>query len=55
MCIRDRSNTGWEIIGQATANDTSADRIDTAGSVGFSGYVGSAYSYDNVTVTDLSP
>ncbi len=41
--------SGWEIIGQASASDGSVDRIDTAGSVGFGGYVESSYVFDNFT------
>jgi hypothetical protein len=44
---------GWEIIGQAAFSDTSAQRIATAGSVGFGGYTEAAYSYDSFTRTNL--
>jgi len=44
----------WDIIGQGTASDSSAERIDTAGSVGFSGYVENVYRYDNFRRVDLS-
>lgn len=51
----DRWNgSGWEIIGQAAANDASGARIASAGAGGFSGYVESAYAYDNFTVSDVS-
>jgi len=46
---------GWEIIGQASANDAAANRIDSAGSVGFGGYVESSYTYDNFTRVFLTP
>lgn len=41
--------SGWEIIGQASAIDSSGGRIDTAGSVGFGGYVENTYQFDNFT------
>lgn len=41
--------SGWEIIGQASASDSSANRLDTPGSVGFGGYVESSYLFDNFT------
>jgi hypothetical protein len=37
----------WEIIGQATYDDVSSDRIATPGSVGFGGYIEDTYSFDN--------
>jgi hypothetical protein len=37
----------WEIIGQAAYNDTSSERISTAGAVGFGGDVEDAYVFDN--------
>ena len=45
----------WTIIGQTNYADSSGQRIDTAGTVGFGGYVGSSFSYDNVQRTDLTP
>lgn len=44
----------WQIIGQASANDFAPDRIMTAGSVGFSGYIETAYRYDNFVRTNLA-
>jgi hypothetical protein len=35
------------VIGSATVTDTSAQRLSTAGSAGFGGYVEAAYRYDN--------
>jgi hypothetical protein len=43
----------WTVIGQATANDAAANRIATAGSVAFGGYVEAAYTFDNFTRVDL--
>jgi hypothetical protein len=45
--------SGWEVIGQATATDTSAERIATAGSVGFGGYVEAAYTFDDFSRSNL--
>jgi hypothetical protein len=39
--------TGWQTLGQAVVTDNSAQRIRTAGSVGFGGYREASYSYDN--------
>lgn len=51
----ERNNGGsWQIIGQAVYSDSSAQRIVTAGSVGFSGYVETSYSYDNFVRTNLT-
>jgi hypothetical protein len=47
------TGSGWQIIGQASATDSSAQRIQTAGSVGFSGYTEAAYVFDNFTRTNL--
>lgn len=47
--------TGWEILGQTTFNDTSPNRIDTAGSVGFGGHTESNYRYDNFTRLFVTP
>jgi hypothetical protein len=47
--------SGWEIIGQAGVSDAAANRIDSAGSVGFGGYVESSYTYDNFTRVFLLP
>src|SRR5690606_11356783 len=44
------NGTTWEVIGQATVNDTAPTRFTTAGTVGFTGYVeGGVYTYDNFT------
>ena len=44
----------WQVIGQANAADSSSSRIASAGSVGFSGYIESSYSFDNFTRVDLN-
>ena len=44
----------WSVIGSANATDTSAQRISTAGSVGFTGYIEDAYSFDNFSRVDLN-
>lgn len=41
------NGTTWDIIGQGTYSDVATDRISTAGSVGFGGYVETSYRYDN--------
>ena len=46
---------GWQVIGQANANDGAANRISSPGSVGFGGYVESAYTYDNFTRLYMTP
>jgi hypothetical protein len=44
----------WQVIGQATFNDTAATRFATAGTVGFTGYVeGGQYTFDNFTSSNL--
>jgi len=48
------AGSSWQIIGQASANDLAPDRIMTAGSVGFSGYIETAYRYDNFVRTNLT-
>lgn len=48
------SGTAWQVIGQATVNDSAPDRIMTAGSVGFSGYLETAYRFDNFVRTNLT-
>ena len=48
------NGAGWDVIGQASANDTAGNQIATAGSVGFSGYIESGYNYDEFVATDLS-
>lgn len=45
----------WQIIGQTSATDTSAQRLSGVGTVGFSGYVENAYTYDNFTRNSLGP
>ena len=45
--------SAWEVLGQVFVNDASGARISTPGSVGFSGYIESLYSYDNFTATNL--
>jgi hypothetical protein len=45
------NGAGWDVIGTANYSDTSVDRISTAGSVGFGGYVESSYRYDNFLMT----
>ena len=47
--------SGWEIIGQASVIDAAANRIGSAGSVGFGGYVENTYTYDNFTRVYLLP
>jgi hypothetical protein len=47
------NGSSWEIIGQTSATDSSAQRISTAGSVGFGGYIENAYTYDRFTRTNL--
>ncbi len=47
------TGSDWVIDGQATANDASGAAITTAGSIGFGGFVEAAYSFDNVSATDL--
>jgi hypothetical protein len=43
----------WQTIGQAGIADAAANRIAAAGSVGFGGYVESAYRYDNFARVDI--
>ncbi len=43
----------WQVIGQAVVSDSSAQRISTAGSVGFGGYVESSYRLDNFVRVNL--
>ena len=48
------SGVGWDIVGQATVVDDSANRITTAGSVGFGGSSNEdQYIYDNFARVDL--
>lgn len=48
------TGSGWQIIGQGSASDSSAVRIATAGSVGFGGHTESTYRYDNFSRLDLT-
>ena len=43
----------WTVIGQTSYTDWSAQRIDTAGTVGFGGYIETSYDYDNFSYSDL--
>jgi hypothetical protein len=45
--------SGWSTIGTASVTDSSANRIQTAGAVGFSGYTESGYSFDDFTRSNL--
>lgn len=47
------TGSAWQIIGQASYNDSAANRISTAGSVGFGGYIETNYRFDNFSRTDL--
>jgi hypothetical protein len=48
------SGSAWTTIGQAVVNDLAATRVQTPGTVGFTGYVeGGIYSYDNFTRTSF--
>lgn len=47
------SGGNWVVIGQATVNDNSPDRITGAGSVGFSGYIETSYRFDNFVRTNI--
>jgi hypothetical protein len=46
-------NGQWTVIGSANFVDSSAARIDGAGSVGFGGYIEDAYDFDNFRRTNL--
>lgn len=48
------NGTAWQLIGQASYADSSGQQIVSPGSVGFSGYVETAYRYDNFVRTNLS-
>lgn len=51
----ERLNSGtWQIIGQANVADTSSERYDTAGTVGFGGYTEGSYRFDNFVRTNLT-
>lgn len=43
----------WTTIGQSIVSDGASNRISTAGSVGFGGYVEAAYAYDNFVRVNL--
>lgn len=43
----------WEVIGQASTADSNAQRLTTAGSVGFSGFLETTYRFDNFVRTNL--
>jgi hypothetical protein len=47
------NGASWQVIGQASYTDTSAQRLATVGSVGFGGYTENAYTFDNFTRNDL--
>jgi hypothetical protein len=49
------TGTAWQILGQTSYDDASAQRIQAAGSVGFGGYVEAAYAYDNFRRIPLAP
>ncbi len=52
----ERFNAGtWENIGQTTFDDSSGDRIGTAGVVGFGGDIENAYTFDAFRRTDFAP
>lgn len=51
---RQTTSGGWEIIGMASATDSSTQRLDNAGSVGFSGYIYGGYMYDNFLRNNLT-
>ena len=53
--VERQTATGWLLIGQTSAVDTSPTRHTTAGSVGFSGYIFDGYVYDNFLRTNLAP
>jgi hypothetical protein len=42
------------VVGQATASDSSSQRIATAGVAGFSGYIENTYAFDNFSVFNLT-
>jgi len=44
----------WDILGQGTYNDASANRIATPGTSGFSGYIEQSYNFDNFSNINLS-
>ena len=45
----------WQILAQASVSDTSPQRIATAGSVAFGGYIEDSYRFDNFRRVDLGP
>lgn len=51
----DTTSNAWIELGNQNYTDTASNRIDTAGSVGFSGYIeGDRYVFDNFTLTALN-
>jgi hypothetical protein len=51
--VERQNGTAWQTIGQATASDAAANRISTAGTVGFGGYTELSPRFDNFTRTGL--
>jgi len=51
--VERQDGSSWTTIGQSIVSDGSANRINTAGSVGFGGYVEAAYAYDNFVRVNL--
>jgi len=50
----ERSVSGsWQVIGQASANDSSASRIAASGSAGFGGFTETSYWFDNFNRTAI--
>ena len=52
--IERQNGAVWDIIGQGSFSDTSAERIQDPGSAGFGGYIEGSYNFDNFTRLDLS-
>ncbi|MDJ0927464.1 MAG: IPT/TIG domain-containing protein, partial [Gammaproteobacteria bacterium] len=52
--IERQNGAAWDIIGQALVDDFDPARITAAGSVGFGGYIGDNYAYDNFASIDAS-
>ena len=51
--VERQNGASWQIIGQAPFSDTDANRISTAGSVGFGGYTELSPRFDNFARTGL--
>lgn len=49
------NGSSWQVLAQATVNDSAAQRIATPGAVGFGGYIENSYTFDNFRRTDLGP